>query len=293
MHQGKRMEPKNILQRYMDLPKFMYLLQREALFLPKMSVFDDQLEGGLTAKNYLSTSNGAAIIDNAMNGLWPSASETVDERSIRLEKANSTKIEIRQREFKTPFGIYNCEDIDKVFPRCREWLYVSCWHKSMYECSAMWSLYGGDNNSVCIFTTEEKLKSLIQASENIDRINLYDIDYIDHKKASLSDECLAPFLAKSLPFSFEKETRLIAYDSKVNLNSAVENNIKGIEIAIGSLPQLIDKVVISPNADAWFASSVKQLCEEKGLKIIVDSTLRTERVDSFYGALKQFQENSL
>jgi hypothetical protein len=293
MHQGKRMEHKNILQRYMDLPKFMYLLQREALFLPKMSVFDDQLEGGLTAKDYLSTSNDAAIIDNAMNGLWPSASETVDERSIRLEKANSTQIEIRQREFKTPFGVYKCEDIDKVFPRCREWLYVSCWHKSMYECSAMWSLYGGDNNSVCIFTTEEKLKSLIQASENIDRINLYDIDYIDHKKASLSDECLAPFLAKSLPFSFEKETRLIAYDSKVNLNSAVENNIKGIEISIGSLPQLIDKVVISPNADAWFSSSVKQLCEEKGLKIIVDSTLRTERVDSFYGALKQFQENSL
>lgn len=277
----------------MDLPKFMYLLQREALFLPKMSVFDDQLEGGLTAKDYLSTSNDAAIIDNAMNGLWPSASETVDERSIRLEKANSTQIEIRQREFKTPFGVYKCEYIDKVFPRCREWLYVSCWHKSMYECSAMWSLYGGDNNSVCIFTTEEKLKSLIQASENIDRINLYDIDYIDHKKASLSDECLAPFLAKSLPFSFEKETRLIAYDSKVNLNSAVENNIKGIEISIGSLPQLIDKVVISPNADAWFSSSVKQLCEEKGLKIIVDSTLRTERVDSFYGALKQFQENSL
>lgn len=277
----------------MDLPKFMYLLQREALFLPKMSVFDDQLEGGLTAKDYLSTSNDAAIIDNAMNGLWPSASETVDERSIRLEKANSTQIEIRQREFKTPFGVYKCEDIDKVFSRCREWLYVSCWHKSMYECSAMWSLYGGDNNSVCIFTTEEKLKSLIQASENIDRINLYDIDYIDHKKASLSDECLAPFLAKSLPFSFEKETRLIAYDSKVNLNSAVENNIKGIEISIGSLPQLIDKVVISPNADAWFSSSVKQLCEEKGLKIIVDSTLRTERVDSFYGALKQFQENSL
>jgi hypothetical protein len=293
MHQGKRMEHKNILQRYMDLPKFMYLLQREALFLPKMSVFDDQLEGGLTAKDYLSTSNDAAIIDNAMNGLWPSASETVDERSIRLEKANSTQIEIRQREFKTPFGVYKCEDIDKVFSRCREWLYVSCWHKSMYECSAMWSLYGGDNNSVCIFTTEEKLKSLIQASENIDRINLYDIDYIDHKKASLSDECLAPFLAKSLPFSFEKETRLIAYDSKVNLNSAVENNIKGIEISIGSLPQLIDKVVISPNADAWFSSSVKQLCEEKGLKIIVDSTLRTERVDSFYGALKQFQENSL
>jgi hypothetical protein len=293
MHQGKRMEHKNILQRYMDLPKFMYLLQREALFLPKMSVFDDQLEGGLTAKDYLSTSNDAAIIDNAMNGLWPSASETVDERSIRLEKANSTQIEIRQREFKTPFGVYKCEYIDKVFPRCREWLYVSCWHKSMYECSAMWSLYGGDNNSVCIFTTEEKLKSLIQASENIDRINLYDIDYIDHKKASLSDECLAPFLAKSLPFSFEKETRLIAYDSKVNLNSAVENNIKGIEISIGSLPQLIDKVVISPNADAWFSSSVKQLCEEKGLKIIVDSTLRTERVDSFYGALKQFQENSL
>lgn len=273
----------------MDLPKFMCLLQRKALFLPKMSVFDDHLEGGLTAKDYLSTSNNTAIFDNAINGFWSPTSETVNERSIRLEKANSTQIEIQQCEFKTPFGIYKCEDIDKVFPRCREWIYVSCWHKSVHECSAMWSLYGGDNNSVCLFTTEAKLKNQIQSSQKIDKLNLYDIEYIDHKKACLSNECLAPFLAKSLPFSFEKEARLIAYDSKVNLNSAVENNIKGIEISIGSLPQLIDKVVISPNADAWFSSSVKQLCEEKGLKVIVDSTLRTERVASFYGALKQFQ----
>ena len=117
MYQGKRMETKNILQRDMDLPKFMYLLQRKVLFLPKMSVFDDQLEGGLTAKDYLSTSNDAAIFDNAINGFWSPASETVDERLIRLEKAKSTHIEIRQREFKTPFGTYKCEDIDKVFPR--------------------------------------------------------------------------------------------------------------------------------------------------------------------------------
>lgn len=229
-----------------------------------------------------------------MNGFAPRVNETKEDRVSRLEMAKKVSEEIEQRTFKTPFGEYQRNDIDKVFPRCREWIYVSCWHKSLHECSAMWSLYGGDNNSVCIFTTEEKLLSQVNNIQgNINKIELEDVKYINHKSATLNCEAIEPFLAKSLPFSFEKEARLIAYDPCLNLNSAVKNEANGIELTITSLPELIDKVVISPKADVWFSDSIKQLCESKGINVVTSSTLRTERVTSFFGALEQLQEKGL
>lgn len=288
------MKSDDILQRYMDLPKLIFLLQNSLLFLPKMSIFDDHLEGGLTAQDYLSSSNDGAILDVALNCFAPPVSETSEERLKRLELGTTISEEIKQRTFDTPFGRYKRDDIDKVFPRCREFIYVSCWHKSLHECSAMWSLYGGVNNSVCVFTTENKLRIQIASNENgLNKINLEDVEYIDHKRATLNSNKLAPFLAKSLPFSFEKETRLIAYDPTVNLNSTVKNDVNGISLKIKSLSELIDKVVISPKADVWFANSVKQLCDDKGIKVVTKSTLQTERVSSFFGALEQVQEEGL
>ena len=42
------------LQRYMDLSKFLHLLESKKLFLSKASNFDDQLEGGINS--YFCTS---------------------------------------------------------------------------------------------------------------------------------------------------------------------------------------------------------------------------------------------
>lgn len=284
------MNTDDILQRYMDLPKFMYLLQNSSLFLPKMSIFDDHLEGGLTAKNYLLSSNDGAMLDVALNCFAPGTNETSEERSKRLELGKTVRKEIKQRTFETPFGLYQRDDIDELFPKCREFIYVSCWHKSSHECSAMWSLYGGDNNSICIFTTEEKLRTqIVDNGSNSNIIELEDVRYIDHKSDTLSGNALEPFLAKSLPYSFEKEARLIAYDPTLNLDSILVNEANGIKLTIRSLPELIDKVVISPKADAWFADSVKKLCDSKGINVVTKSTLITERVGSFFSALEQLQ----
>lgn len=288
------MESTVILQRYMNLPKFMYLLQEGALFLPKMSIFEDHLEGGLTARDYLSTSNDVAILDIAINGFWPAADESAENRSKLLDQAKLIQQELRLRTFETPFGSYKRDDIDKVFSRCREWLYVSCWHKSPHECSAMWSLYGADKNSVCIFTSEDKLRDQIQLANEVDTVTFQDVKYLDHKRASLGNECLAPFFAKALPFSFEKELRVISYNSTIDLNITAKNSASGERLSIKSLSELIDKIVVSPKADPWFFKSIQKLCSEHGLNVeIQESSLRTERVENFYGALEQSQRDDL
>lgn len=284
----------SILQRYMNLPKFMYLLQESALFLPKMSIFEDHLEGGLTAKDYLATSNDAAIFDVAINGFWPASNETADARMRRLEQAEFALKELHLRTFETPFGPYNCEDVEKIFSLCREWLYVSCWHKSTYECSAMWSLYGADKNSVCIFTTEEKLRSQIQTGSDANVVMLQEVKYLDHQSACMGNNYLSPFVSKALPFSFEKELRIISYNPKTDLNTAGRNSASGERLQIKSLSQLIDKIVVSPKADAWFFESVQRLCFSHGLNVeIKKSSLQENRVESFYEAYEQLQRGAL
>ena len=60
------------IQRYMDLPKFLHLLETSKLFLSKISAFDDNLEGGLTRLDALLISGVAERLDFAINRLWPS-----------------------------------------------------------------------------------------------------------------------------------------------------------------------------------------------------------------------------
>jgi len=272
----------------------MYLLQESVLFLPKMSAFEDHLEGGLTARDYLSNSNDAPILDIAFNGLWPVVGESAEERTRRLEQAESSQQKLLLRTFDTPFGSYKCDEIEKIFSRCREWLYVSCWHKSPHECSAMWSLYGADNNSVCIFTTEEKLRNQAQSESGTNIITLQDVKYIDHQSACLGNNNLSPFTAKALPFSFEKELRIISYNPKIDLNIAAENSARGEKLSIKSLSKLIDKVVISPKADSWFFESIQNLCSAHGLNVeITKSSLQAKRVESFYEAYNQLQVDGL
>lgn len=282
------MEPNIILQRYMNLPKFMYLLQEKALFLPKMSKFSDHLEGGLTARDYFARSNEAAIIDLALNALFPTGQKPDSDRQRQLSRAEALQKTLMDRTFETPFGSYNCEEIEKLFVRCREWLYVSCWHKSPHECAAMWSLYGGDKNSICLFTSMEKIQSQVYSKESNQNIIFQEISYLDHGTAPFQASSLAPFISKAMPFSFEKEVRVICYDPAIDLKVSEENPENGKRLDIRSLNELIDSIVVSPTADAWFVALIKNLCSSYKLDAKVnESSLKTNRIDNFFDAFSQ------
>ena len=285
------MKPENTIQRYMNLPKFMCLLQENSLFLPKMSVFEDQLEGGLTARDYLETSNDSGHIDLAINS-WPCI-ENTEQQEERLNNNKKQKKQLSERTFETPFGIHRCYDAQKLFPRCRELLYVSCWHRSPYECSAMWQLYGEDKNAICIFTTVDKLEEQLHRPDNINTLVLRDVTYLDHANAKFDEDKLTPFLLKAFPFSFEKELRIVGFDSHSDLNYSDGNGQTGINVKVKSLSQLIDKIIISPNSDSWFVATIEKLCRQFKLDVTVQtSSLRVDRIESFFVAMEQLQKNN-
>ncbi|WP_125716678.1 DUF2971 domain-containing protein [Pseudoalteromonas rubra] len=261
-----------VLQRYMDLPKFISLLQTKKLYLAKMSSFEDALEGGLTVSNFFGISNEHKWLDMLVNYSWPSSNESEEERKHSKENIKNRTEEINNRMFSTPFGSYPCCEGEQVFPRCREWIYVSCWHASDHECSAMWRLYGGDKNAVCIFSSEEKLLSAVKASSLCDNLELNTVNYICYAHDEFEGEPLDPFISKSKPYSFEKEVRLMSWNSKIDLLEKEQTNPdSGLMLDI-DLGKAIERIVISPYADLWFKSIIQKVCSDAQLDVAIEES---------------------
>lgn len=278
-----------IIQRYMDLPKFVSLVQTRSLYLAKMAAFEDALEGGLTVDDFFKTSNAPAHIDLAINDIWPRAAETADERASRLESSKLAQSEVTERQFQTPFGSYPRDDAERLFPACREWIYVSCWHQSEHECVAMWRLYGRDKNSVCIFSTDEQLKAAVVLDSSCDSLEVEQVKYISHINDGFSESPLDPFISKSKPYAFERETRVVTWNSRLDLSTSPKNEKSGLLLE-ANLGKLIQKVVVSPHADPWFKDIVKKLCEDARLSLDVeDSVIRMEPVSDIYRAMSYNQ----
>lgn len=105
------------LWRYMDLPKFISLLNTRQLVLSRLDKFTDQHEGSLTAKT-----------------------EEWIERFLREHKAKD-----------------GWDVISKHFRDSQRTTFVCCWHANEHESEAMWGLYCGQSGGVAVQTTYQLL----------------------------------------------------------------------------------------------------------------------------------------
>ncbi|MBS1776610.1 MAG: AP2 domain-containing protein [Bacteroidetes bacterium] len=104
--------------RYMDFTKFVYMLEKGALFFPQVDDLGDPYEGEL--------SNANRKIRNFVYA-----------RAKNKSALGSLTKEIRRR---------------------RPNIFVNCWHMNKNESAAMWRLYAKSNEAICIQTTFSKYK---------------------------------------------------------------------------------------------------------------------------------------
>ncbi|WP_447902216.1 hypothetical protein [Pseudomonas serbica] len=268
-----------VLRRYMDLAKFAALLQSGSFFHCKMSNFDDGLEGGLTADDYITFTNDLAYLDLTM-ALWPVVQESQEERQVRLDKVERIRSFVDQETFETIFGPMLKSNAVEYFERARRWVYVSCWNKAQTECAGMWSLYGADN-SICICTTVNQVSKYLQFDGlEVTKSVMAEVDYLDHGEGSFSDQELGAFVSKAEPFGFEKEIRVIAWNSSKNYGELAQDNPHaGVFSRSVDLNLIINKIVVSPKADGWFKSVVEKLCTAYGLNVEIEySSLLSPRI---------------
>lgn len=268
-----------VLRRYMDLAKFTALLQSGSVFHCRMSSFDDGLEGGLTADDYIAFTNDLAHIDLALFK-WPVAQESQEQRQVRLDKVERIKSFVDKETFETIFGAMLKNDAVEYFERARRWVYVSCWNKAQVECAGMWSLYGADN-SICICTTVHQVAKYLQFDElEVTKAIMAEVEYLDHGDGYFSDQRLGAFFSKAEPFGFEKEVRVIAWNSSKNYSElAQDNSVAGVFSRVVDLNLIINKIVVSPKADGWFKAVVEKLCTAYGLNVTIEhSSLLLPRI---------------
>jgi len=108
--------------RYMDLPKFIWLLKKKQLYMSRLDKLDDLYEGSLTPK-------------------------TIEGINLFLRRHGANE---------------GLSQMSNIYRQNQSTTFVCCWHANEQESEAMWRLYCGQANGVAIQTTYRHLVSAIE-----------------------------------------------------------------------------------------------------------------------------------
>ena len=291
-----------IIRRYLTPFKFEYLIKNKSLYMASYSGFSDQLEGGITAADYIRNSNEPDLLsaaDDILGGIGDR--DGYDERARRTAELVS---ELRARKFETVFGHESRANYEAYLKSARNWLYACCLHNYDCECHAMWEIYGKDEHpyrgslfdlpegsGFCIETSVGRIKENVLPLDGY-RFALSMVDYINHSDASATENPLHQFTRKARHFEFEKEMRLIAWPTRKNIifsykfEQSSVNDVGQVSPSIKDMNRFISKIIFSPGMPEECAGAVTQVCRAQGLTCdMVKSGLDEKPLVDLYGYL--------
>ena len=231
--------PDTKLWRYMDLAKFLSLLESQSLYFTRLDHFNDPYEGAL------------GILSN--EDKW--VKKELEIRKLLSPKRGKVSEDELNRNIEREF-----KETRARIQNFRRYNYVSCWHVSDCESEAMWQLYTKDDKQgIAIQTTFTRLyNSLLAISQPdfglVNYINFNDYNNgVSNKRFNSFD---APWY-KRKSFAHEREFRAIIEDvpklGPPDWGKYVPVNIN----------QLIQNVYISPKSDLWFVNLVRDMVRKR------------------------------
>lgn len=236
--------PQAKLWRYMDLSKFLSLLEDSSLFFARIDHFQDSFEGSLGSKQN--------------EDAWKRYE--IKKRETFLTIENKEKgLEMDQAEIHAQ-AEENFANFRSNLNKWRTMHYVSCWHQSDTESEAMWNLYTKDNKQgIAIQTTFEKLYQALPAFPQVEFGMVNYIDYNKYNNGTSKDQfdIFDAVWYKRQSFEYEKEFRAVINDDRC---PSCRDWNKTICV---DLQKLIENIYISPTADEWFAKLVKKIVRNR------------------------------
>ncbi|WP_177760959.1 DUF2971 domain-containing protein [Flavobacterium sp. I3-2] len=228
------------ISKYVDLSKFLSLIQTESIFFCRLDKLEDKLEGTFPKNSKEQFKDWYLSI---LNHLPPD--ENVDE--IKLNDYLNERINLSEK-----FKQINC---------------ISCWNKSISESYALWKIYSNLEQGIMIKSNVERL---IKAFENSDEIiSLSEIKYINHEIDIIPTGNLNyPIIHKNIAYSYEQEIRLIhqvTMDDGYFHNWNCELNVNGKYLKV-DINELIEEIIISPFAPKWFFDIIEDILIKYNLK---------------------------
>ena len=253
--------PDAYIWRYMSFTKLFAFLNDGALYFTRADKLAeiDPFEGHLTHVN-------AASLDIRWDMAPP---EFWAERGFHTEEKFNSYVQ----------GI---KMIRNTYKTMREIHFINCWHLGEDESDAMWKLYSGADEGVCIQSTFGNLIASLTGTE--ERVYIGKVKYLDYKKDAIDESnVFAPFISKRRSFQHERELRAVvrrmgdtdhAYFNSDGSPATKENwhytefvnkypDRHGLNIAV-DVSKLVHAIYISPTSPVWFANLVHTMTEKLG-----------------------------
>lgn len=233
--------------RYMNIPKYLSLLQKRSLYFSRTDLLGDPFEGSL-----------------------PSTKGQI----------NITEIAKQEAELQ---GIPS----DKIIPvhdSVRKCSFVCSFHMNDRESAALWSIYTKAQQGVAIQSTFSKLCDCFNGySDN--NIYIGKINYMDYEKETITkihENAFLPLLHKRKSFECEKELRAaISFPKELYPESSaaapikIINSQRGLNIPV-DLNILIEKIFVAPTTEKW----IKELLSSVTEKYEIDKRIEQSSLDS-------------
>lgn len=151
---------------------------------------------------------------------------------------------------------------------------VSCWSIGPKDNMALWKIYGASKQAIAIITTFDKLVQSTLLWRGLSSVTFKEVSYIDHS-GKLPDGIYTlsydTFGLKHEAYEFEKEIRMVVTRSSLEQPSSLRLNIKPNDI--------IEKIIISPEASEWFFSLVKSVSRKYRINAPVEYSKLTELIN--------------
>jgi hypothetical protein len=279
--------PEAPLWRYLSLPKFLSLLQQQALYFSSLEYLarSDPFEGTLPPSRFAHRK-------------WRSLDQLPPEVRSTLPgylKRGETDLNVAF----TRFLDFHELRIRQAYAHRRSY-FINCWHLNEHESAAMWSLYSRANEGIAIVSSEARFLQAFAAAP----VEIYGgcVRYGDYGSPEFTIEdgnAFRPLLYKRQSFAHEREYRLVHWDTSVthkkiqavngvfNWEDDVIPDINGSgQITVGrsedeiealqpspglvvqcQLSELIARVVVSPLAERWFFDVVSAACSAHGITV--------------------------
>ena len=238
--------------RFMDLPKFLSIIQTKTLYFARADQFEDPFEG---ARGQTGDEN---VYTNALVEALKNEFESVGTKELI---SNETLIKYA----KDLISAWRLIGFDK----CHMYnTFISCWHRNEVESDAMWRLYTKDlSQGIAIQTTCGRLRDSFVVAHCPGPVIIAPVEYIDYSlPLGLCDN---PCWFKKESFKHENEIRaVVQFDYKKEEESQNGWNIPSDPSV------LIERLYISPTAQSWFVKLVKDVVGKYGYKFnVVQSKL--------------------
>ena len=250
--------------RYMDLSKFISILESKALYFSRIDKLGDPYESAIPKLN----------IEKFRKELVKQRERFVAHLTDATPESEKTlAIERFDR-------LLAGHEPEQFFRELQSSFYVNCWHMNDCESAAMWNSYLKSDEGIAIQTSVDNLTNSFKHEIEggyIGVVKYVNYDTYKIESAMLRLQPIALSLHKRLSFKHEQELRAIIMrysytDYREDLD-AKKNDCPGIPVSV-DVNRLIEKVYVAPTAQEWFGDVIRCVCKRYGLSAnVVKSSL--------------------